>query len=78
MEAELCPLASNIWDISKVLIKETAMFDLLVNIRQDSVLALQGLPALGLHVRSEGSGTRGSHTSEFSQRRKSNVTIPAN
>lgn len=53
------------------------MSDLFVNIMQDSAFALQGFPALGLHMRSEGSGTRGSHTSEFSQR-TSNVTIPAN
>lgn len=33
------------------------MFDLFVNIMQDLALALQGFPVLGLHMRSEGSGT---------------------
>lgn len=57
--------------------RDRAMSDLFVNILQDSAFALQGFLALGLHMRSEGSGTRGSHTSKFSQR-TSNVTIPAN
>lgn len=74
LEPELCPLTSNIWNISKSNRGDRALFDLFVNI----MLALQGFPALGLHMRSEGSGTRGSHTSEFSQRRTSNVTIPEN
>lgn len=55
-----------------------ALSDLLVNTAQDRAPALQGSPECDLHMRSEGSGTGDSHTSELSQRRTSNVTIAAN
>ena len=58
LEAELCPLASNIWDGRQGSNQgDRTMFDLFVDIMQASAIALQGFPAFGLHMKSEGSGT---------------------
>lgn len=49
-----------------------------MSITRHWALALRGVPVCGSHMRSERNGTQDSHATEFSQRRTSNVTVPAN